>query len=67
MTRNLPTDAHAPDGLLQDPTGALHERLGAAQPCLCLIRPDGHLGFRAAPPSAAALGAHLRRIFRSLP
>jgi hypothetical protein len=37
--------------LLRDPAGALHERLGADRPCLCLIRPDGHLGLRAAPPS----------------
>jgi hypothetical protein len=36
--------------LLRDPAGALHE-LGADRPCLCLIRPDGHLGLRAAPPS----------------
>jgi hypothetical protein len=46
--------------LLCDPTGALHARLGAAQPCLCLVRPDGHLGFRCEPPSLEALQAHLR-------
>jgi FAD binding domain len=50
--------------LLCDPTGALHARLGAAQPCLCLVRPDGHLGFRCEPPSLEALQAHLRRILR---
>ena len=39
----------ASDELLCDPTGALHERLGAERPCLCLVRPDGHLGLRAEP------------------
>jgi hypothetical protein len=50
--------------LLCDPTGALHARLGAAQPCLCLVRPDGHLGFRCEPPSLDSLQAHLARILR---
>jgi 2-polyprenyl-6-methoxyphenol hydroxylase-like FAD-dependent oxidoreductase len=49
----------APEDLLHDPTGALHQRLAG----LCLVRPDGHLGFRADPPSSKALDAHLRRIF----
>ena len=64
VTRSGRPGETAPDGLLYNPTGALHERLGAARPSLCLVRPDGHLGFRAAPPSAAKLQAHLRRIFR---
>lgn len=62
VTRNRRT-ANSPDELLCDPTGALHERLGASGPSLCLVRPDGHLGFRAVPPSLEACQAHLRRIF----
>jgi hypothetical protein len=49
--------------VLLDPQGRLHERLGAERPSLCLIRPDGHLGFSCAPPSAAVLRSHLGRMF----
>ena len=52
--------------VLLDPEGQLHERLGADQPRLCVIRPDGHLGFSCAPPSADALKAHLARMFRPI-
>ena len=45
-------------GLLGDPSGSLHDRLGGA-PLLCVVRPDGHLGFRCAPPSLDALQDHL--------
>ncbi|MGH6896957.1 MAG: FAD-dependent monooxygenase [Geminicoccaceae bacterium] len=65
VTRNAPTSEDGPNELLCDPAGALHERFGAEQPCLCLVRPDGHLGFRGAPPSLKSLEAHLRHIFRS--
>ena len=65
VTRSAPTDEDDSDELLYDPTGALHERLGAEQPCLCLERPDGYPGFRGEPPSLESLHAHLRRIFRS--
>ncbi len=64
VTRNPPS-GEVPDELLRDPTGALHERLGAERPSLCLVRPDGHLGLRAEPPALAPLEAHLGRIFRS--
>jgi hypothetical protein len=63
VTRNALGRHQAPDELLCDPTGALHARLGADRPCLCLVRPDGHLGLRAEPPSVEALHAHLGRIF----
>jgi 2-polyprenyl-6-methoxyphenol hydroxylase-like FAD-dependent oxidoreductase len=43
---------------LADPKGALHKRLGAHQPTLCIIRPDGHLGFRNSPPSLDTLHTH---------
>jgi hypothetical protein len=65
VTRKAPTGGDLPNELLCDPAGALHERLGAEQPCLCLVRPDGHLGFRAAPPALESLQTHLRHIFRS--
>ncbi len=47
---------------LWDAGGALHERFGADEPALCLLRPDGHLGFRAAPPAWEALEEHLGRV-----
>jgi hypothetical protein len=65
VTRSAPTDEDHPDELLCDPTGALHQRLRAEQPCFCLVRPDGHLGLRGEPPSLESLRAHLARIFRS--
>jgi hypothetical protein len=63
VSGNPPTGDHDPEELLCDPTGALHERLAAEPPCLCLVRPDGHLGFRASPPSFDSLQAHLRHVF----
>jgi 2-polyprenyl-6-methoxyphenol hydroxylase-like FAD-dependent oxidoreductase len=66
VTRNARIGGDASDALLCDPTGALHERLGADRPCLCLLRPDGHLAFRGEPPYLEALYAHLRRIFLKL-
>jgi 2-polyprenyl-6-methoxyphenol hydroxylase-like FAD-dependent oxidoreductase len=62
VTRAVVT-AEDPSGmLLCDPAGALHARLGADRPCLCLVRPDGYLGLRAEPPSLEALQRHLQRI-----
>ena len=46
-----------------DPKGRLHERLGADRPRLCLVRPDGHLGFSCAPPSVQSLKTYLGGIF----
>jgi 2-polyprenyl-6-methoxyphenol hydroxylase-like FAD-dependent oxidoreductase len=64
VTRNaVPPGDDVPSELLRDPTGALHERLGADRPSLYLVRPDGHLGFCGEPPYLEALEAHLRRIF----
>jgi 2-polyprenyl-6-methoxyphenol hydroxylase-like FAD-dependent oxidoreductase len=65
VTRNAVPGHGTVDELLHDQTGALHERLGADRPSLCLVRPDGHLGFRAEPPDMTSLQAHLGRIFRS--
>jgi NADPH-dependent dioxygenase len=54
--------ADAPS-VLWDKRGHLHERLGANCPTLCLIRPDGHLGFRCTPPSLETLTRYLKRLF----
>jgi 2-polyprenyl-6-methoxyphenol hydroxylase-like FAD-dependent oxidoreductase len=48
---------------LIDVHGRLHRRFGAASPCLYLIRPDRHIGYRAQPPDAVRLAAYLRRLF----
>ena len=55
--------APVPEDLLYDPSGLLHERLCDTEACLCVIRPDGHLGFRSSPPSTEALSKYLARIF----
>jgi 2-polyprenyl-6-methoxyphenol hydroxylase-like FAD-dependent oxidoreductase len=54
----------ADTSLVDDTTGAIHRRLSAEKgPCLCIVRPDGHLGLRASPPSAEAADAYFARIF----
>lgn len=52
-----------PAGVVQDSTGKLHERLCSNEPNLCIIRPDGHLGFRCQPPSAEKTRHHLSLIY----
>ncbi|GHB40043.1 hypothetical protein GCM10007094_31660 [Pseudovibrio japonicus] len=57
-----------PAGVVKDSTGKLHERLCSNEPNLCIIRPDGHLGFRCQPPSAEKTRQHLSLIYpTSLP
>jgi hypothetical protein len=63
VLRGPAPDQPLPADLLYDPTGLLHERLGDAGPCLCLVRPDGHLGFRSSPPSLDALRDYLGRLY----
>ena len=48
--------------LLLDKDGELHTRLCGDAPCLCLVRPDGHLGIRVMPPSISALDEHFSQI-----
>ncbi len=55
-------ESGAPE-LLLDKNEAVHARLGGDQPCLCLVRPDGHLGLRLTPISITALEHQLGRTF----
>jgi hypothetical protein len=45
--------------VVADPELRAHGRLGAVADTACVVRPDGHLGFRCEPPDAARLGQHL--------
>lgn len=65
VVRSAEQPSSLPGKFLLDPAGRLHERLGADQPTLALVRPDGHLGFACTPPSPKALRAHLERMFLS--
>jgi hypothetical protein len=49
-------------GLLADPALRVHGRLGAVQDTLMVIRPDGHVGYRAALADADP-GQYLARVF----
>ena len=66
VARNAVTQGLDADDLLVDLTGAAHVKLGDNErPCLCLVRPDGHLGLRCAPPSLLTVETYLARIFLS--
>jgi hypothetical protein len=65
VLRGPAADEPRPEDLLYDPAALLHERLCGDAPSLCVIRPDGHLGFRCSPPSLEALASHLNRIYGS--
>ena len=63
VTRQATVPALNAERTFADPTGAAHARLGGDQnSCLCIVRPDGHLGFRGTTP--ASVEAYLGRIFR---
>jgi hypothetical protein len=49
--------------VLLDPAGAVHQRYGARSECLYLVRPDGHVAYRAQPANGDRLMAYLDRIF----
>jgi NADPH-dependent dioxygenase len=64
VARNGVTQGPEADDVLVDLAGAAHARLGGSErPCLCLVRPDGHLGLRCAPPSLLTVETYLARIF----
>jgi len=48
---------------IHDPGGGLHRRFGVHSSAVYLIRPDGYLAYRAAPPDPARLAAYLSRVF----
>ncbi len=48
---------------LDDPDHRIHQHFGARTPSLYLIRPDGHVGYRACPPLAARLAIYLKKVF----
>jgi 2-polyprenyl-6-methoxyphenol hydroxylase-like FAD-dependent oxidoreductase len=49
--------------LLVDAESTFRTAYGPSGACLYLIRPDGYIGYRAAPPDAQRLNRHLSRIF----
>jgi hypothetical protein len=57
----------ADTGVYRDPDGAYRATYSPAGPSLYVIRPDGHVGFRSVPVLAAALTAHLDRVFAGPP
>jgi 2-polyprenyl-6-methoxyphenol hydroxylase-like FAD-dependent oxidoreductase/heme-degrading monooxygenase HmoA len=57
----VPADLDLP--VLRDEADAFREAYGVRGAAAYLIRPDGHVGFRCAPVSAAALDEHLAAIF----
>jgi 2-polyprenyl-6-methoxyphenol hydroxylase-like FAD-dependent oxidoreductase len=52
-----------PGEVVRDSGGALHQRFGARNECLYLIRPDGYVAFRSQPADGERLLAYLDRIF----
>ncbi|MEM7146796.1 MAG: FAD-dependent monooxygenase [Verrucomicrobiota bacterium] len=52
------TEFDTTPNLVTDPKGDLHHHFGARESTLCVIRPDGHLGFRAHPASLESLQTH---------
>ena len=62
VTRNDVSLADASSECVWDSRGAVHSRFDVDSPALCLVRPDGHLGFRALPPSWDALETHLSQV-----
>ncbi|QDV51818.1 FAD-dependent monooxygenase [Gimesia fumaroli] len=47
---------------LSDTTGQVHARLGVIDPCLFLIRPDGHVAMRCEPPELSQVAAYYERL-----
>lgn len=63
VVRTAPDVAALGEGLIHDQTGDLHRRLAADRPCVCLIRPDGHLAFRSSGLSLERSATYLKGIF----
>ena len=48
---------------LRDPEGTVHRRYHADHPVLCLVRPDGSIGFLSRPADGDALLGYLDDLF----
>ena len=57
---------HDIPGAVSDPELALHDHFGVSSEALCVIRPDGYLGFRSQPASADELNTWLDGVFGSV-
>jgi 2-polyprenyl-6-methoxyphenol hydroxylase-like FAD-dependent oxidoreductase len=67
-TRGAAAELAAEDvPVLLDETGALHRRYAAKRGRLCLVRPDGYLGFTGALADGDRLTAHLARFLPTQP
>lgn len=55
----------ASNSVVLDPDGELHRCWHANAGCLYLVRPDGYVGYRAAPANMTALTRYLETFFRS--
>jgi 2-polyprenyl-6-methoxyphenol hydroxylase-like FAD-dependent oxidoreductase len=62
VSRHPEADGPAPDRRVPDPEGRLHRLLGARHACLYLVRPDGHVGYRASPPDASRFARYMGRV-----
>jgi hypothetical protein len=49
--------------VLFDAERQAHDRYGAREECLVLVRPDGYIGFRAWPADGEALRRHLGAVY----
>jgi hypothetical protein len=49
--------------VLFDPRRQAHDRYGAPEECLVLVRPDGYIGFRVRPADGEALRRHLGAVY----
>src|SRR5258705_2762984 len=63
VPHELPEDLIGKGEILLDPKGVLHQRCGARNACLMLVRPDGYIGFRSQPPDLEALESYFTQIF----
>jgi 2-polyprenyl-6-methoxyphenol hydroxylase-like FAD-dependent oxidoreductase len=52
---------NAPSSIWLDPAGSVRQSLGAHEPALALVRPDGYLGYRCQPASWEGLRGYLER------
>jgi len=64
---SAPPDLPGGVSVVFDPHGALRQRYGVRGECAYVIRPDGYVGYRCAPPSATRLREYFHRVFLPAP